>query len=603
MRVSGETMVVLSVYSTWVSQNYFTVYTDDGGWNDFKPTGLNFPDKNKQPFGCGTPRYQNVKLIYLAVAKTVTWRIRVGCGTRRCIDVITRAQCTSKTKITWVTDLSFNYDIYVLCWSTDFVWIVRDTDSYANGDCGFFEMSVRDGTDPIFGLSPPPPPDAPRSPLTPPNPSPPPSLPPPSPPPSPPPPPSPSPPPRPPPSPNPPPASPSPPPSPPPPYVEHFGPTLYYADPPSLQFPYLGMRKSDWRDFVENGKTWNWVHRTPTESFKIFGFVGVVKLRQSERLRVFVEGFDSNFIFTEVKILDVSCSEVTCDIEPQSFKTYMQDNFEGNLGILDTGSLRRSYWYGKKTFWNSYVKVQFTTSVSWDQWTQAMETDRWFFWMTTSSTNPASTTWTSSNLDALDALFSATSPPPPSPSPPPAPPPPPLEMLTPTVLAVLPTTTVHRNTTFDVPMYAYTGDNDLYGANWEMAYDSDELSFESFTASNLFFASGNGQTEGWVYMLFSSPKSGVTNADTKGASVPLGTVRFRVKETARLGRIEKPFHVDVWAMTNWGSGSLIGSGTVNGVMTDYDGSGRYGVVTVGDLLYPPPPPYSIADRSENLEKK
>lgn len=610
--VSGSPTVHFHVASSYSGTKL--VWTEYGGpSNSNRPTGLTYPALDQSPFDCSvelsndSPHERTLRLEVSDTNVFANWRFQVSCdGTEPCLVLSPVESGCVVVTTNFVVYSSYNqYDTYVKCdvsvRTSNLVRFVRKEAS-----CNWFSMWVSTTEYSAFSVptSPPlaPPP---RSPLTPPNPSPPPALPPPSPPPSPPPPPSPSPPPRPPPLPSPPPASPSPPPSPPPPYVEHFGPTLYYADPPSLQFPYVGMRKSDWRDFVENGKTWNWQVQTPTTSFKIFGFVGVVKLRQSERLRVFVEEYDSNFHKVDIEILNVLCSEATCDFEPLSLQTHMNGTSTG-VGKLNTGLLRRSYWYANSNpneEWNFNVKVQFTTSVTWDQWTDAMETDRWFFWMTTSGTNPASTSWTSSNLDALDALFSATSPPPPSPSPPPAPPPPPLEMLTPTVLAVLPTTTVHRNTTFDVPMYAYTGDNDLYGANWEMAYDSDELSFESFTASNLFLASGNGQTEGWVYMLFSSPKSGVTNADTKGTSVPLGTVRFRVKETARLGQIEKPFHVDVWDMINWGSGSLIGYGIVNGVMTDYDGSGRYGVVTVGDLLKSPPPPYSIADRSENLEKK
>ena len=549
VKMSGDPNVILGVGTSYTSASYDTVYTHNGGYSNYKPTGLSFPDYNAQPFGCGTPRHQNVKRLYLQSGKSVTWKLQIGCGTHQCVKVKTRI-CTSITKVIWVSEIGpqYSYTIYLSCPYSDFAWIIRDTDSYDNNDCGWFYMSVRDGTDSIFTTSPPPPgTPVPRSPLMPPNPSPPPALPPPSPPPSPPSNPQPPPPPRPPPPPWPPPSSPSPPPFPPPPYVEQFGPTLSISTAPSLQFPYSGMRKSDWRDFVENGKTWTWADSLDT-GFRIFGFVGNITLRQSERLRVFVEGYDTNSVPTENELLDLTCTSETCDIDPSEIKVESEESQSSAVAKLNTGQLRRSFWYSVTPFWYYYVKVQFTTSLSWNQWTDAMETDRWFFWITISADDPAYTDWTSSNLATLDALFAATSPPPPSPLPPPAPPPPPLfpqELAsTANVYAELPSVTLHRGQEFDIPMYVNTDEWDLYVGDWELSYDSSLFDFKSFVSSSLFSASANGATNpGRVFMVFLSTRGCVTREQTKGSKVYVGTVRLAVRVSASLGRAEDSFEI------------------------------------------------------------
>lgn len=370
------------------------------------------------------------------------------------------------------------------------------------------------------------------------------------------------------------------------------------------------MRKSDWRDFVENGKTWTWAGSLDT-GYRIFGFVGNITLRQSERLRVLVEGPYTFFTGYDEQLLDVHCSSTTCDIDPSEIKSSMASSYNSGVEKLNTGQLRRSFWYSTGSSWQYYIKIEFTIyeQVSWDQWTDAMETDRWFFWITISADDPTYTDWTSSNLATLDALFTATSPPPPSPLPPPAPPPPPLfpqELAsTANVYAELPSVTLHRGQEFDIPMYVNTDGWDLYVGDWELSYDSSLFEYRSFISSSLFGASANGATEpGWVFMVFLSTQGGVTREQTKGSKVYVGTVRLAVKVSASLGRAEDSFEIPRAFFGNWGLITFISSPVsgVGGYLLYDRGYGEKGSVTIGEQLSPPPPPYVITDRTTMIDK-
>ena len=618
--VSGHPTIDFYVSASYSGTKH--VWSEYGGpSNSNRPPELSYPLYQESAFDCtqissASPHERTLRLQVENSNVYANWRFHVRCnGEEPCIVISPTADgCevvvgTIGTAGTIGTNIQ--YMTYVKCdahvRASHLVRIIL-----VKSTCDWFDMHV--STTEYGAFSTPASPPPPRSPLTPPNPSPPPSLPPPSPPPKPPSHPPPPPPPRPPPPPPSPPSNPSPPPFPPPPYSEQFGPSLSFSTSPSLQFPYSGMRKSDWRDFVENGKTWKWAPSI-THAYKIFGFVGKVTLKQSERLRVFVEGFDenNNYESVDVELLDLTCSVATCDLEPSAIKTQMQDDQSSAIAKLNTGQLRRSFWYSTTSYWYSYVKVQFTTSVSWDQWSDSMETDRWFFWVTNSNSNdiPSWTNWDSSNLNTLDALFTATSPPPPSPLLPLAPPPPPLfpQVLASmkNVYAELPSFTLHHGEQFDVPMYVSTGSEELHIGDWELSYDYDLFEYVSFYASSLFAVSANGNTTqnpGHVYMFFSSPLSNVDREQTKGERIHVGTVRLEVKLSASLGRAENSFEIPYAFFGDWGLNPFIQSRVsgIGGYLLYDRGYGLKGTVTIAQRRSPPPPPYVITDRTKNVEK-
>lgn len=351
---------------------------------------------------------------------------------------------------------------------------------------------------------------------------------------------------------------------------------------------------------MENGKTWTWAGSSDV-GYRIFGFVGNITLQQSERLRVFVQGYDGNNRLVDVELLDLTCSSETCNIEPSAIKSAMEESIGSAVYKLETGQLRRSFWYGRDYLFWPYVKVQFTTSLFWNQWTDAMETDRWFFWMTKSADFNPYTEWTSSNLATLDALFTTTSPPPPSPLPPSAPPLP----STANVYAELPSVMVHHDQEFDIPMYVNTDGSELYVGDWELSYDSSLFEYVSFVSSSLFSASANGATDpGRVFMVFFSTQGGVTREQTKGSKVYVGTVRLAVKVSASLGRAEDSFEIPRAIFGNWGLSTFISSPVsgVGGYLLYDRGYGEKGSVTIGDQLSPPPPPYVITDRTAMVDK-
>ena len=146
------------------------------------------------------------------------------------------------------------------------------------------------------------------------------------------------------------------------------------------------------------------------------------------------------------------------------------------------------------------------------------------------------------------------------------------------IFITLPTAPVYVGESFTLTIKANTGGSELYVSNHAVNFNSVYLEYVSFSTSSLFLASANLASAGSVEVLFLSPAPSVTRAQTKGDSISVGTMTFKLKSSAPVGVIADVFDVFVTQMGNWGLNAFVS--VTKGVVNDFLGSAEKGDLMV-----------------------